>query len=101
MDHLIVDEAQFLAAGQADGLAVRRGQVEVLCWCGLPGLLDARVVDGTTVSSRETVVVADTPPAGNGALPSPSVRYQALCRRHYVRGRLAPEAAGPGQMALP
>ena len=25
---------------------VQRVQVEVLCWCGLPGLLNARVVDG-------------------------------------------------------
>ena len=82
---------------------VSRIQVEVLCWCGLPGLLNARVVDGVMVRSGETVVVADTAPAelpGESA-DSPAVRYQVLCRRHHVRGELAPTAAGPGQLALP
>jgi thymidine kinase len=139
VDYLIVDEAQFLTAGQVDQLAdlvdgwhvdvyafglttdfrarlfpgtqrllevaddVQRIQVEVLCWCGLPGLLNARVVDGAMVRSGETVVVADTAPAelpGEGAGPSPAVRYQVLCRRHYVRGELGPTPAGPGQLAL-
>ena len=139
VDYLIVDEAQFLTAGQVDSLAelvdeshvdvyafglttdfrtrlfpgtqrllevadvVQRVQVEVLCWCGLPGLLNARIVDGTMVRSGETVVVADTAPAdlpGDDAVPSPAVRYQVLCRRHYVRGELGPTAAGPGQLAL-
>lgn len=82
---------------------VQRIQVEVLCWCGLPGQLNARVVDGVVVRSGETVVVADTAPAelpGGGAV-APAVRYQVLCRRHYVRGELGPTAAGPGQLALP
>jgi len=80
---------------------VQRVQVEVLCWCGLPGLLNARVVDGAMVRSGETVVVADTAPAelpGTGS--SPTVRYQVLCRRHYVRRELGPTPAGPGQLAL-
>jgi thymidine kinase len=82
---------------------VQRVQVEVLCWCGLPGLLNARIVDGVMVRSGETVVVADTAPAeppgvdGNSAA---TVRYQVLCRRHYVRGELGPTSAGPGQLAL-
>jgi thymidine kinase len=83
---------------------VQRVQVEVLCWCGLPGLLNARVVDGVMVRSGETVVVADTAPAdapGSGRGSSPTVRYQVLCRRHYVRGELGPTPAGPGQLALP
>ncbi|WP_116451812.1 thymidine kinase [Blastococcus litoris] len=83
---------------------VQRIQVEVLCWCGLPGLLNARVVDGVMVHSGETVVVADTAPAelpGEDRGHSPAVRYQVLCRRHYVRGELGPTAAGPGQLALP
>jgi len=83
---------------------VQRVQVEVLCWCGLPGLLNARVVDGVMVRAGETVVVADTAPAQlPGAEPgsSPAVRYQVLCRRHHVRGQLGPTAAGPGQLALP
>jgi thymidine kinase len=140
VDYLIVDEAQFLTAGQVDELAdlvdgwhvdvyafglttdfrallfpgtqrllevaddVQRIQVEVLCWCGLPGLLNARVVDGAMVRSGETVVVADTAPAeapGKGTGSSPAVRYQVLCRRHYFLGQLGPTPAGPGQLALP
>ncbi|MCV2489091.1 thymidine kinase [Geodermatophilus sp. YIM 151500] len=81
---------------------VQRIQVEVLCWCGLPGLLNARVVDGTMVREGATVVVADTAPTGPaGAVDSPAVRYQVLCRRHHVRGQLGPTAAGPGQLSLP
>ena len=83
---------------------VQRVQVEVLCWCGLPGLLNARVVDGAMVRSGETVVVADTAPAELPAAEprsSPAVRYQVLCRRHYVLGALGPTPAGPGQLALP
>ncbi|NEK85786.1 thymidine kinase [Blastococcus saxobsidens] len=83
---------------------VQRIQVEVLCWCGLPGLLNARVVDGAMVRSGETVVVADTAPAelpGEPTGSSPAVRYQVLCRRHHMRGELGPTAAGPGQLALP
>ena len=34
--------------------------VEVLCWCGRPGQLNARVVDGRVVREGDTVVVADT-----------------------------------------
>jgi thymidine kinase len=85
---------------------VERIQVEVLCWCGLPGLLNARVVDGSMVREGETVVVADTGAGGrkddsatsDGA---PAVRYQVLCRAHHVRGQLGPTATGPGQLELP
>jgi thymidine kinase len=82
---------------------VQRIQVEVLCWCGLPGQLNARVVDEVMVREGATVVVADTAPAvvpGEEPGSSPSVRYQVLCRRHHVRGELGPTAAGPGQLAL-
>ncbi len=92
---------------------VQRIQVQVLCWCGLPGLLNARVVDGAMVREGETVVVADTV-AADGAAPSGAgdgadrardqvryqVRYQVLCRRHYVRGQLGPTPTGPGQLTL-
>jgi thymidine kinase len=85
---------------------VQRVQVQVLCWCGLTGLLNARVVGGVMVREGATVVVADTAPA---PVPSPEepvgsgeddVRYQVLCRRHYVRGALEPTPTGPGQLAL-
>jgi thymidine kinase len=82
---------------------VERVQVEVLCWCGAPGLLNARVVDGTLVRHGVTVVVADTappPPPGQGG-DGGAVRYQVLCRRHHVRGELGPTPAGPGQLILP
>lgn len=89
---------------------VERIQVEVLCWCGLPGLLNARVVDGSMVREGETVVVADTgaggrkdddATSGGGAGGEPTVRYQVLCRAHHVRGQLGPTATGPGQLELP
>jgi thymidine kinase len=84
---------------------VERVQVQVLCWCGLPGRLNARVVDDVMVREGATVVVADTaPPPPPGAGPdgdTERVRYQVLCRRHHVRGELGPTAAGPGQLTLP
>ena len=83
---------------------VQRVQVEVLCWCGLPGLLNARVVDGAMVREGATVVVADTAPTPLGADGAGSVeaavRYQVLCRGHYTRGQLEPTPTGPGQLAL-
>ncbi|WP_448639497.1 thymidine kinase [Geodermatophilus sp. URMC 63] len=85
---------------------VQRIQVEVLCWCGAPGLLNARVVDGAMVRSGATVVVADTAPTpapgvADDAAPGGEVHYQVLCWRHHVLGQLGPTAAGPGQLALP
>ncbi len=84
---------------------VQRVQVEVLCWCGAPGLLNARVVDGAMVRSGATVVVADTAPTPapgevDGPESGPDVHYQVLCRHHHVLGQLGPTAAGPGQLAL-
>nr|WP_229688377.1 thymidine kinase [Micromonospora yangpuensis] len=60
---------------------VARIQVEVLCWCGREGLLNARVVDGEVVRSGAQVVIGDTVPTGQ-------VRYQVLCRRHHRTGDL-------------
>jgi thymidine kinase len=76
--------------------------VEVLCWCGLPGLLNGRVVGGEMVREGATVVVADTAPSAEGdpAADSGDVRYQVLCRRHYTRAQLGPTPTGPGQLAL-
>jgi thymidine kinase len=83
---------------------VQRVQVEVLCWCGLPGLLNARVVDGAMVREGATVVVADTAPASlageEADADGAAVRYQVLCRGHYTRGQLEPTPTGPGQLSL-
>jgi thymidine kinase len=66
-------------------------QVEVLCWCGRSGQLNARVVDGAVARRGDTVVVADTSPrrAGSSAGPA-AVHYQVLCRAHHRRGDLGP-----------
>jgi thymidine kinase len=77
--------------------AVTLLQVEVLCWCGRRGRLNARVVDGRVVREGDTVLVADTAAeldAGDG------VRYQVLCREHHRAGDLGPDVAAPGQLTL-
>jgi thymidine kinase len=68
--------------------------VEVLCWCGRPGQLNARVVDGQVVRTGDTVVVADT------ADVAVSVRYQVLCRAHFRLGDLGPTSPGRHQLSL-
>ncbi|WP_304047628.1 thymidine kinase [Jatrophihabitans endophyticus] len=70
--------------------------VEVLCWCGQPGTLNARIVDGRVVRDGDTVVVADTDRPG---APS-AVHYQVLCRAHHRRGDLGHGSALQGQLAL-
>lgn len=62
---------------------VHRLQVEVLCWCGREGLLNARIVDGVVAREGEQVVIGDTAGDDPG-----EVRYQVLCRRHYRSGEL-------------
>ncbi|MEO8889028.1 MAG: thymidine kinase [Jatrophihabitantaceae bacterium] len=69
--------------------------VEVLCWCGRPGQLNARVVDGRVVREGDTVVVADTAGEDVQAL----VHYQVLCRMHHRHGDLG-GTAGRGQLSL-
>jgi thymidine kinase len=71
---------------------VARLQVEVLCWCGREGHLNARIVDGAVVRHGEQVVIGDT--AGE------RVRYQVMCRRHYRRGELGPDQPAAGQLSL-
>jgi thymidine kinase len=70
--------------------------VEVLCWCGRPGRLNARVVDGRVAREGDTVVVADTAPGGT------EVHYQVLCRMHHRHGELGGATAGgvSGQLSL-
>jgi thymidine kinase len=65
---------------------VARLQVEVLCWCGREGQLNARVVGGVVAREGEQVVIGDT---GDDAT-SDDVRYQVLCRRHHRSGELGP-----------
>lgn len=82
---------------------VCRLQVEVLCWCGRPGQLNARVVDGRVAREGAQVVIGDTPAATGTAIRSDvddahgdagageqDVHYQVLCRRHHRAGDLGP-----------
>ncbi|WP_370949944.1 thymidine kinase [Amycolatopsis sp. cg5] len=82
-------------------------QVEVLCWCGLPGRFNARVRDGEVLRDGDTVVVADTEPSVVESSPvSPlgaevtTVRYKVLCRRHFRVGDLGPVMGQHGQLRL-
>lgn len=82
-------------------------QVEVLCWCGLPGRFNARVRDGVVLRTGDTVFVADTGSAGEVnpastrvSTDSATVRYQVLCRRHFRLGEVGPGASGQGQLRL-
>jgi thymidine kinase len=73
----------------------------VLCWCGQPGQLNARVIDGRVVREGDTVVVGDTGTADPNTSPDDvgEVRYQVLCRVHHRRGDLGGDV-GRGQLAL-
>jgi thymidine kinase len=62
---------------------VARIQVEVLCWCGREGQLNARVVNGEVVRHGAQVLIGDT-------VDHAEVRYQVLCRRHHRSGDLGP-----------
>jgi thymidine kinase len=76
-----------------------RLQVEVLCWCGRPGLLNARIVDGRVAREGAQFVVADIS-GGPADAPEAEVRYQVLCRRHHRGGDLGPAGRAAGQMRL-
>jgi thymidine kinase len=69
---------------------VARLQVEVLCWCGREGQLNARVVGGVVAREGEQVVIGDT--SEDAGIQE--VRYQVLCRRHHRAGDLGPAAGG-------
>jgi thymidine kinase len=60
-------------------------QVEARCWCGSRATHNARVVNGIVVYEGETVVVGDTSDVATPMFGD-VVRYELLCRRHYVRG---------------
>jgi len=61
-------------------------QVEARCWCGSRATHNARVVNGKVVYEGETVVVGDTNDDGAEPLFGDVVRYELLCRRHYLAG---------------
>jgi thymidine kinase len=73
--------------------SVQQLQVEVLCWCGRPGRLNARVVGGRVVRAGDTVLVADTRGEAD-------VHYQVLCRAHHRSGDLGPSVRAPGQLTI-
>jgi thymidine kinase len=66
----------------------------VVCWCGAPARMNARLVDGVVVHEGEQVVLGDTAPpavdALDGRVFGPEVHYQVLCRKHWARGQTGP-----------
>lgn len=64
-------------------------QVEARCWCGTRATHNARLVNGIIVYEGETVVVGDTDDEQEQPLFGDIVRYELLCRLHYVSGLLA------------
>ena len=66
---------------------VYRLQVVVLCWCGRPGQLNARVAGGVVLREGEQIVVGDTAAADQPA-DQADLRYQVLCRQHFRSGQL-------------
>lgn len=63
-------------------------QVEARCWCGSRATHNARVVNGVVVYEGETVVVGDTADNPTPPLFGDQVRYELLCRRHYLAGEM-------------
>lgn len=63
-------------------------QVEARCWCGARATHNARVVNGVMVLEGETVVVGDTDETVAQPLFGDAVRYELLCRAHYVKAEL-------------
>ena len=61
-------------------------QVEARCWCGSRATHNARIVNGELVYEGETVVVGDTADPSAQRLFGDTVRYELLCRRHYLAG---------------
>jgi len=64
-------------------------QVEARCWCGGRATNNARLVNGQIVYEGETVVVGDTDKSVSDPLFGDDVRYELLCRRHFLHGQLS------------
>ena len=65
-------------------------QVEARCWCGSRATHNARVVNGIVVYEGETVIVGDTDKTMSEPLFGDEVRYELLCRKHYIAGNMGP-----------
>ena len=65
-------------------------QVEARCWCGERANNNARLVNGRIVYEGETVVVGDTDKTMSEPLFGDEVRYELLCRKHYIAGDMGP-----------
>lgn len=63
-------------------------QVEARCWCGNRANNNARLVNGVIVYEGETVVVGDTDKTTSEPLFGDDIRYELLCRKHYLSGDL-------------
>ena len=60
----------------------------VVCWCGRPARVNARLVDGEVVHEGAQVLLGDTAPSAPETLDpgvfGPEVHYRVLCRRHWA-----------------
>jgi thymidine kinase len=65
-------------------------QVEARCWCGARATHNARLVNGEVVYEGEQIVVGDTSPDSAQRLFGDTVRYELMCRRHWLSGQLGP-----------
>ena len=54
---------------------IEKIQVEALCWCGKPALLNARLINGKMVMQGDLVMVGD--------VDDNVISYEVLCRKHH------------------
>jgi thymidine kinase len=62
-------------------------QVEARCWCGQRATHNARLVNGKVVYEGDVVVVGDTDVGSDQHLFGDQVRYELMCRRHWMTGQ--------------
>lgn len=63
----------------------------VVCWCGAPGRMNARLVEGVVVHEGAQVLLGDTSTGAGPSLFGQEVHYQVLCRKHWARRQLSPQ----------
>jgi len=72
--------------------------VRPLCWCGRPGIHNARVIDGVMVTEGSQVMVGDT----NLSAKAPGeVHYEVLCRTHHRLRQPKPAGTTLSPASLP